>query len=758
MPRTLAACAALALAGTIAAHAADSDIETVVVTGIHAIAMTPLPPATIESVTANTAAVRNNVVTTEDMLKYFPDILVRQRHFGDTQDPIATRTSGVGSSARSLIYADGILLSSLIGNNNGNASPHWGLVAPQDVTRIDVLYGPFAAQYPGNSLGATVVITTRMPDHFETYGKAVTAFQTFDQYDTKGTYGTYQMAAGIGDKTGSLSWRFSLDHLDTNSQPLAYVTLAQSGAHPGGTAAAVQGALPSLNRQGAPTLTIGAGGFEHQIEDTGTLKLSYVLTPAWTLSYTASLFHQDDDAKAQSYLKDGAGNRVYAGSVTIGGTNYTIPASAFSNNVYRWGQTQLAQALSLQSDTGGAWEWSAVITRFDDLQDNQRVPSLALPAARLGGAGSTTRMNGTAWMTFDASGQWNNGGDHTVSFGLHRDVYRLEETTDHIGDWLAGGMGAQSALSRGTTSTDAVWAQDDWNFAPAFHVVIGGRYENWHAHDGLNYSLMPPLDAVQPKESASAFSPKLSLIWHDDNPWTLRASFGEAYRMPTVGELYQTVTTGPTLSVPNPNLKPENGRAYDLTAIHKSDDGSVRLSFFQQDIWNALLSQSAPLVAGSTDLYKFVQNVDRVRTRGIELTADRRDVFFPGLDFSGSATYVDSRILRDSGYAAAVGKHTPQIPKWRATAIATWHANPKLSVSLAARYSDPTFGTIDNSDTASNTWQGFAAYFVADLRMHYKLTEHWSASLGVDNLGNRKYFLYHPFPQRTFIMDLRYAA
>jgi iron complex outermembrane receptor protein len=422
MPRILAACAAMALAVTGASHAADSDIETVVVTGIHGIAMTPLPPATIESVTASTAAIRNNVVTVEDMLKYFPDLLVRQRHFGDTQDPVATRTSGVGSSARSLIYADGILLSSLIGNNNGNASPHWGLVAPQDVTRIDVLYGPFAAQYPGNSLGATIVITTRMPDRFETYGKAVSAFQTFDQYDTKGTYGTYQMDTGIGDKTGALSWRFSLDHLDTNSQPLAYVTLAGPGAAPGGTAPVVQGALPSLNRQGAPTLILGAGGFEHQIEDTGTLKLSYALTSAWTLSYTASLFHQDDDAKAQSYLKDDAGNPVYAGAVAIGGRNYTIPASAFSNNVYRWGQTQLAQALSLQSDTGGDWEWSAILTRFDDLQDDQRVPSLALPAARLGGAGTAMRMNGTAWMTFDVSGQWHNGGGHTFSFGAHRDV------------------------------------------------------------------------------------------------------------------------------------------------------------------------------------------------------------------------------------------------------------------------------------------------------------------------------------------------
>ena len=85
-----------------------------------------------------------NAVNVEDMLRYLPSLLVRKRHIGDTQAPLATRTSGVGASARSLIYADGILLSALIGNNNSSASPRWGMVSPGEIARIDVLYGPFS--------------------------------------------------------------------------------------------------------------------------------------------------------------------------------------------------------------------------------------------------------------------------------------------------------------------------------------------------------------------------------------------------------------------------------------------------------------------------------------------------------------------------------------------------------------------------------------------------------------------------------------
>jgi iron complex outermembrane receptor protein len=123
-------------------------------------------PATIESIDAEQMAESINVINTEDALKYLPSLIVRKRNFGDQQSPLATRTSGLGQSARSLIYADGFLLSSLIGNNNASASPLWSLVTPEEVERIDVMYGPFSAAYPGNSMGAVVEISTRMPHKF----------------------------------------------------------------------------------------------------------------------------------------------------------------------------------------------------------------------------------------------------------------------------------------------------------------------------------------------------------------------------------------------------------------------------------------------------------------------------------------------------------------------------------------------------------------------------------------------------------------
>ena len=67
-----------------------------------------------------------------------------------------------------------------------------------------------------------------------------------------------------------------------------------------------------------------------------------------------------------------------------------------------------------------------------------------------------------------------------------------------------------------------------------------------------------------------------------------------------------------------------------------------------------------------------MQNVDRVRTRGVELVASQDDVLVKGLELSGWITYVDAQTARDRAFPAAVGKDLPQLPKLRASALATY--------------------------------------------------------------------------------------
>jgi iron complex outermembrane receptor protein len=97
----------------------------------------------------------------------------------------------------------------------------------------------------------------------------------------------------------------------------------------------------------------------------------------------------------------------------------------------------------------------------------------------------------------------------------------------------------------------------------------------------------------------------------------------------------------------------------------------------------------------------------------------------------------------------------PSVPRWKATLVGTYRPIESISLTAAARYSSRNFGSLDNSDIVGNTYQGFYKYFVVDLRAQFRVAEHLEFGVGIDNVNNDKYFLFHPFPQRTFAADLK---
>ena len=702
------------------AFAADAPPGDILVTAQKQQESIENAPATRATIDAKTIKATVNAVNVEDTVKYLPSLIVRKRHIGDTQAPLATRTSGLGASARSLIYADGALLSSLIGNNNTSASPRWSLVSPQEIARIDVLYGPFSAAYPGNSIGAVVNITTRLPDRLEATATAGTSVQRFGQYGTKDTLPSYQYGGTIGDRFGPLALFASVDHVTSHSQPLTYVTANKTGACP-------SGAFDALNKNATPICVLGASGFEAQRQDHIKLKAALDVTPDIRLTYVGGLFLNETKAHAETYLAGGA---------------YT---SGFSSGVYDTDQRHWSHSVAA-TGTSGKLDWQLIGTLYDFAHDRQAVPTGLLPAANSGGPGNITRLDGTGWRTIDAKAVWRPVAAHAISFGGHGDWFLLNSNRYTANtDWLSGDQGALNLQSKGHTRTAALWVQDAWTLLPHLTLTAGGRYEWWKAYDGRNFSLSPLKSVDQPALSANKFSPKASLAWAPVRTWTVRASFGEAWRFPTVGELYQLVVTPPVASIPDPNLKPERALSEELAIERHDTHGSIRVSLFNEAVKDALLSQTGTL---NGSLATFVQNVDRTRARGVELAVNRTGLL-PRIDLSGSVTYADAKTRRDTALPTAEGKLLPSVPHWKATLVGTWRPTDAISLTAAGRYSSRNYGALDNSDVVGNTYGGFYKYLVVDLRAQVKAGDHMTFAVGVDNVNNDRYFLFHPFPQRT---------
>ncbi len=770
MKKTLSALAlgASLFAYPVLAHAeANSDDSDPATNGRDILVVGQKQSASIENassthvqITADSIATTVNAVSVEDTLKYLPSLVIRKRNIGDNFAPIATRTSGLGSSARSLIFADGALLSALIGNNNGNGSPRWSLVAPEEIERIDVLYGPFSAAYSGNSIGTVVNITTRLPDKFEARATALVNVQDFSLYGTQDTLPTTQFSGSIGNRFGPLVLFGSVTRTEAHSQPISFTTITGT-VNPTGTT----GGYADLNKLGQPIRVLGGGGIEHHVQSTYTLKAALDLSTNIRATYVLGIWTDSTEGSVDSYLRDGSGVVSYK-TAASGAT------TGFNSAVYIRDAQHLSHALSLSGNSSKS-DWQIVGTLYDYAHDWQNNPSPDaasataaatgfagsrndLPGALAGGAGTIQKQDGTGWLTLDAKAtvRLGSGDAHKLSFGVHGDRETLNAQTFTLANWLDSNsaVGQLRSASHGNTSTIALWAQDSVEIAPAVTLTLGGRYEWWRAYGGFNTTLSTTVNStiVQGERRFDGFSPKASLEWKGGDGFSVRLSAGQAYRTPTVGELYQTTAVGTLLTNPNPGLLPERARSMELSVTKQDTRGIWRVSLFDEVIDNALISQ-LNAVTNTT----FVQNVDRTRARGIELVLDRRDLM-PGLDLSASLTYADAIISKDTVFPAAVGKVLPSVPHWKGSVVISWRATPRLTLTTAARFASRNYANLANDDTVGNTYQGFYKYAVFDLRATFRLNEHLDFAVGIDNLNNNKYFLFHPFPQRNFTAQINW--
>jgi len=725
-------------------------------------------PATVETYDKKQIEDSINAATPAQTLKYLPSIQVRERFVGDRNGIIATRTIGTLSSAQSMLYADGVLLSNLLGNSFAYP-PRWGMVSPEEIESISMMYGPFSALYAGNSFGGVMSIATRMPERFESHASMQAFTQNFKLYGTDESYNGSHLTASVGNKVNDFAFWLGVDYLENKGQPMNFSTATLS-AVAGGASPAVSGAYQDKSEMNADRVVFGANSIDSTEQTNLKFKAAYDITPEIKASYTLGLWNMDGKTDVESYIKDSAGNAVYNGRVSFNGKRYDVsgmnPAEAESLHVMH--------ALDVKSSTKGFFDWQVTLSDYDYQRDRNSAANASANGSITAGnpyltrAGRVTDMSGTGWTILDTRATLRPH-DHTIDIGYHLDQYTLESETHNTADWSQGDKGTLNASARGETRTHALYAQDKWQITPQWALTLGGRAEHWQASDGQNKTTISNIlkTADYQEVSTTRFSPKLSLSFEPVPAWGFRAAFGQAFRFPTVSEMFQPLQNGAAAYFveANPILKPEEVIAAEFSAERRFDNGLVRASLFSENKHDALISQT--LSNGSAIPYdtgtctraagcSFIQSVDHIRTRGLELATQWQDVYLHGLDLQGSATFTDAEVLRNDAAPATVGNKPPRIPKNMFKAVATYHHGNNLTYSLAARYSGRQYNALDNSDVNPDTFGGASKFFVMDVKATYKFANRMTASLGVDNLNNYKSYVFHPYPQRTAYVQLKF--
>jgi iron complex outermembrane recepter protein len=714
-----------------------------------------------------------NAFNTEDLMKYAPNFFVRKRFTGDSNGVPGFRGTHSTQSARSLVMVDGFVVSNFLGNSFG-FSPKWGAVGPGEVEQFDIVYGPYSSRYTGNSMGGIVNISTRDPKETEAFATAQGFIQPYKQYGTDDRYSGYSGEAGFGlkQKDGPLSLRVSTRLLENRGQPMSWYSLTPAtGTAPG---IAVTGAVideDSLTRvtnaNGVASVTTRPSGsklanspapiFAAQSPadisqsqsklkigyDDGSIKAQALFIYWWNL---------DRQYAPESYLSDASGNPVYEGRVTTLGRNWNAAGANFS----RTSRKEYLAGFKVEAPLGP-------LTARLNLSTYQTASSRTLTsngyvAGANNGAGTLAEQGPTAWYTADLSFE-NLSDRNELAFGATANLYQTDQTRFNVTNWRTAANPVFTSQTFGKTQLLAAWIEDTIIASDFLRFTGGIRVENWRAFDGGIGRIGTGALAGQrvfnsyADREDTAINPTVSAQAVLGPNTQAQLSMAMATRFPTVGELFQGSLNGDgsfNINSFDPNLKPESSRDLNFLVAHDMDAVKLTGSFFWQQVDDTLFSVNGFNQNGViTSSFK---NIDRTRQYGVELIAETRNWPVQGMSIDANAAYNNSKTVRNSALPISEGVAFPRIPTWRLNANLRYDFTDSVQGSLGARYASRPNTNLEGTQRGDSF--GYTSeLFALDARVNWQLPAGLRLSAGVDNITNNKAWVFHPYPQRTFLIE-----
>ncbi len=701
-----------------------------------------------------------NMVTTEDLVKFEPSLVIRRRFIGDSNGTLGIRGSNMFQTSRSMVFADGVPLHYLL-QSRWNGAPRWTMVSASEIAQVEVIYGPFSAEYSGNAMGGVVLIETAIPQKREFHVDGSFFNQQFDAYGFDDDVDGFKGFISFGDKIGNTSYYFSYNHLDNTAQPQTFrdATFADT-PEVGNTS----GAIFEKDSRGRSRIWYGDTGTVETQTDNFKFKLGTDFG-AWQTLLNFALEDRQSDNVGQSYLNDGNDLTLWAGSELVqDGRIFSINSTRL--NARALDRQSLSIGLRLKGQLNDQARFEANVNRFDILKNESRDSALNPQDPLYTTEGQVSDYDDSGWNTAEAKLYFEQlfvPGFNIVT-GARYESYELNLDVFDSPNYLTGAKGNYSSRFGGQTQISAVFAQANWTLTPRWDLAFGLRYESFKSHDGYyddDDNTTPEFDLVNiPSESKDAVSPKFSAGYRPYESWLIRYSAAKAFRFPIVEELFSQYRAYNIVALSNPELEPEDGLHHNIMIDKAIDGGNLRVNLFQETVKDTIESQTD----SSTNVRSFVP-IDEIDVKGIEFIANKSEVFFKELDLRFNVTWTDAKVVDNSTAESAIGfdpansiegNRYPRLPKWRSNLLATYHLNEAFNFSSNIQYTSDSFGRIDNSDTQHNVYGAQDAYTRIGLRAAYDVSNQWNISAGLDNVTNEITYVAHPWPGRTVYLNFSY--
>ena len=274
----------------------------------------------------------------------------------------------------------------------------------------------------------------------------------------------------------------------------------------------------------------------------------------------------------------------------------------------------------------------------------------------------------------------------------------------------------------------AIFAENEWHIIDDLALTLGGRYDRHQAFGGN-------------------FSPRAYLVWNTTDNWTLKGGVSKGYKTPDLNDLHNGVNgatkQGQTITIGNPNLKPEKSTSTELAAYFDSLNGlNANVTLFHNKFKDKI--SSGPSIACSFNTNNSCSqdiNVDDAVTKGVELAAQW--YFTDDWSIKGNYTYTDSE--QKSGKDK--GAQLTNTPRHLANASLNWAANDKLNLWLNTEYRGKRsrftskYANLDATEKSIYSTLGSKtkAYTLFHLGGSYQATDTLAFNATVYNLLNKDF-------------------
>ena len=267
-------------------------------------------------------------------------------------------------------------------------------------------------------------------------------------------------------------------------------------------------------------------------------------------------------------------------------------------------------------------------------------------------------------------------------------------------------------------------------------LIPSVRWDWWKSFDGQSTTAMGGT-TVLPDNVLSVVNPKLALRYRLGDRVQLGAAVYQAFRVPTLNELYRDFSFGGFTFVSNPDLEPERLRGGEAKLEAELLPGG-RLTLRVTGHYNEV--KDLILFITQSSLTAQRQNVGRIQEIGTELDVQAR--LQEWLLVTGGYAYTDSTIQSFPADPTREGNQVPNVSRHQVTLRATLSAPQWAELSLLGRYLSRQYA--DDRNT-----QPIMDVFLLDASLRKRFGTHVQLFLDAENLTDEEYLVTQTGPIQT---------